>query len=64
MKKKGSLFFKSFYLSFICALCLFIFFYGISKAYTKVRKTGFSDDRKAVEISKNGIKILDFEFEF
>lgn len=43
-------------------LCIFFGIYGVCRAYEKIRKTGFGEYRKAVEIEEDGIKILDFEF--
>ncbi len=60
--KKGRLFFKSFLFSMVVAFCLIFSVYGVSKAYSACRKIGFDEDKKAVEISKNGFRILDFKF--
>ena len=60
---KIKVFFKSFYISFVLALCLFIGIYGTAKAYEKMRLIGFGEYKKAVEIKGNVLRILDFEIE-
>lgn len=57
------MFFKSFYISFVLALCLFIGIYGTAKAYENMRLIGFGEYKKAVEIKGNVLRILDFEIE-
>ncbi|MEE1238361.1 MAG: hypothetical protein UHO61_00355 [Acutalibacteraceae bacterium] len=60
---KIKVFFKSFYISFVLALCLFIGIYGTAKAYENMRLIGFGEYKKAVEIKGNVLRILDFEIE-
>ena len=60
--KNGSLFLKSFLFSMVVAFCLIFSVYGVAKAYSACRKIGFDEDKKAVEINKNGFRILDFKF--
>lgn len=62
IKRKTVVFFKSLYLSSVILLCIFFGIYGVCRAYEEIRKTGFGEYRKAVEIEEDGIKILDFEF--
>lgn len=56
-------FFKSFYISAVIALCLFIGIYGTSKAYENMRLVGFGEYKKAVQLDGNILRILDFEIE-
>ncbi len=66
MKTKGSLnvFLRSFYLSLSVILCLLILFFGICKAYENTTRIAFGKTKSALDISKDGIIILDFEIEF
>ena len=56
-------FLKSFYISFVAALCLFIGVYGAARVYENARLIGFGEYKKAVEIEGNVLRILDFEIE-
>lgn len=56
-------FFKSFYISAVILLCLFIGFCGTAEAYENMRLIGFGEYKKAVEIDGNVLRILDFEIE-
>lgn len=58
------LFFKSFYISLVIALCFFAFCFGICKIYENIRLIGFGEYKDAVEITNASIRILDFEYEF
>lgn len=61
--KKMKTFLKSFYISFVAALCLFIGVYGAARVYETARLIGFGEYKKAVEIEGNVLRILDFEIE-
>lgn len=56
-------FLRSFTISFVIALCLFIGIYGTSRAYESMRLIGFGEYNKAVEIDGSVLRILDFEIE-
>lgn len=56
-------FFKSFYISAVILLCLFIGVCGTAKAYENMRLIGFGEYKKAVEADGNVLRILDFEIE-
>lgn len=60
--KKGMLFLKSFLFSMVLAFCVIFSVFSVAKIYTSCRKIGFDEDKKAVEINKNGFRILDFKF--
>ena len=60
---KIKVFFKSFYISFVLALCLFIGIYGTAKAYENMRLMGFGEYKKAVQLDGSVLRILDFELE-
>ena len=59
--KKTRLFFKSFYLSSLILFCLTIGLTGIGKAYENTRQIGFGEYKRAIELTDDGIRILDFE---
>ena len=63
IKRKIKLFFKSFYISAVISLCLFIGIYGTAKAYENMRLIGFGEYKKAVRLDGNVLRILDFEIE-
>ena len=56
-------FLRSFFVSFVAALCLFIGVYGTAKVYENARLIGYGEYKKAVEIKGNILRILDFEIE-
>lgn len=56
-------FFKSFYISAVISICLFIGIYGMSKAYENMRLVGFGEYKKAVQLDGKVLRILDFEIE-
>ncbi len=58
------LFLKSFYLSAVILFCLSFGAYGISKAYENTRQIGFGEYKKALAVTDEGIRILDFEIKF
>ena len=62
MKKKKA-FIKSFYLSAVITLCLFIGIYGTAKAYENMRLIGFGEYKKAVQLDGSVLRILDFELD-
>ena len=49
----------------VTAALLFVIalsYLAVCKTYEAIRKNGFNDTRKAVIISRNYIKVLDFEY--
>lgn len=63
IKKQKKLLLRSFYISSVLALCLFIAFFGMARAYENTRQIGFGEYKKAVEYENGTIRILDFEIE-
>ena len=61
--KKMKAFFKSFYISAVILLCLFIGFCGTARVYENARLIGFGEYKKAVEFDGDTLRILDFEIE-
>ena len=64
MKKNTRIFFRSFYISGVVAVCLILGIFGIMKAYEGIRLIGFGEYRSAIEIDEGGIKIFDFNLRF
>lgn len=61
MKRRTKTFFRSFLISSIIVFNLLFGFLGISKAYENIRKIGFGEYRKAIEIKEEKIIFFDFE---
>ena len=51
-----------FIISFIVTSCLIYGFLGACIAYEKISEIAYGDKKTAVELSKNGFRIFDFEF--
>ncbi len=61
--KKHKIFLRSFYISAVVIFCIFIAFFGISKAYENIRLIAFGEYRNAVEIKENELRFFDLSFE-
>ena len=64
MKRKTNVFLRSFYLNSVIIFCVFLAVAGISKSYEGIRQVGFGEYKKAIEITENEIRILDFNINF
>ncbi len=62
--KKVKVFFKSFYISALILFCFSIAAVGVAMAYENTRQIGFGEYKRAIEITEDGIRILDFEMNF
>ena len=51
-----------FIISFVMSSCVLFGFLGVCIAYENIVRTAFGEYKNAVEISKDGIRILDYEF--
>lgn len=60
--QKSNILLRTVYITTTILLCLFFGFYGVFSAYKNIRQLAFGEYRKAVEITEEEIKILDFEF--
>ena len=60
MIKIKRVFIRSFSISFVVAVCFFSGLFGIAKAYENTRRIGFGENKKAVAIEEDGLRILDF----
>ena len=62
--KKGRLFFRSFYISFVVLTCLVFGFFAMARAYETTVLLESGEYKKAVEISDGSLRIFDFEINF
>ncbi|MBO4693146.1 MAG: hypothetical protein J5659_01970 [Clostridia bacterium] len=56
---------KNFYyfsISFIITACILVGFTAICTAYQNIVKTAYGETKSAIEIERDGIRILDFEY--
>lgn len=61
MKKETKIFFRTVRLTSIVLTCILIGFFGITEAYENIRRIGFGEYRKAIEIENGTLKFFDFE---
>lgn len=64
MRLKTKIFLKSYYLTTVIIICIFIFCYGIGKAYESMVYMSSGEKKSAVRVTDSGIRILDFEIKF
>ncbi len=60
MKRKTKTYFRTFYISFVIIMCLTLGWIGVSAAYENTVQVAFGEYKKAIEISNESIRILDF----
>lgn len=60
MKNKTKIYFRSLYIAFIIICCLCFGFIGIAKSYENTVSVAYGQYRPAIEITSDGIRILDF----
>ena len=60
MKRQTKTFFRSFYITLVILLCISIAFIGITTAWENIIEVAFGRYDKAVEITDDTIRILDF----
>lgn len=63
MKRNTKIYLRSFYLSLVIIFCLLIGWIGISTAYKNTLRLGWGQEKKAIEITDDYIRILDFTIE-
>lgn len=61
MKEHTKTYLRTFYITLIIAMCLAIGCLGIAAAYENTVQVAFGEYKKAIEISNEKIRILDFE---
>ncbi len=59
--QKNSVFLRTVYITTTILLCLIFGVYGVFSAYKNIRQIAFGEYRSPIEITREGIKILDFE---
>ena len=64
MKRSRTVFFRSVRLTAVIVLCLLLGGYGTAKAYESIRQTAFGEYCAAVELTADGLRILDFVIPF
>ncbi len=60
MKRQTKQYFRTFYITLVILVCISLGFIGVSKAYESIRQTAYGDYKKAIEITDETIRILDF----
>ncbi len=60
MKRQTKTFFRTFYISLIILLCLSFGWVGISTAWENTVQTAYGEYKKAIEITDETIRVLDF----
>ena len=64
MKEKLKIFLRTAVLGTVISLSLILGGLSVFKAYENIRFVGFGEYKKAVEITENSIRILDFTINF
>lgn len=62
--KAVRIFFRSAAMTAVVLFCITAVFLGICESWEAIRQVSFKDDRPAVYLGNEGIRILDFELEF
>ncbi len=60
MKTQTKTYFRTFYISLVVILCLCLGWIGISTAYENTVRIAYGEYRDAIQITEEGIRILDF----
>lgn len=60
MKLQTKLYFRTTYITLIVLLCICLGWIGVSSAYENTVQTAYGKYQKAIEISSDTIRILDF----
>ncbi len=60
MKNERRLFWRSFALTSVILACLILGGFGIKEAYENTVRIGLGEYRSAVELTSEGLRILDF----
>lgn len=62
MKRNTKIFWRSFLISSLIVICLYIIIAGIGESYKQMRRIGFGEYKSAVEYTDGVLRILDFSF--
>lgn len=60
MKRYTKTYFRTFYITLVIVLCLSLGWIGVSAAWQNTVQVAFGEYKKAIEISDETIRILDF----
>lgn len=60
MKRQTKTYFRTFYITWIVIMCLVFGWLGIATAYENTVQIAYGEYKKAIEISDEEIRILDF----
>lgn len=60
MKRQTQTYFRTFYISLVIILCFCLGWIGISTAYENTVQIAFGEYKDAIELTENGLRILDF----
>lgn len=64
MKRQTKTYFRTLYITLVILLCLSLGWIGISTAYENIVSVAYGEYKKAIEISEDTIRILDFLIKF
>ncbi len=64
MKEKTKVFFRTFFIGTVVSMSIIFGGLSVAKAYENIRQIGFGEYKKAVEITEDSIRILDFTINF
>ena len=60
MKRQTKTYFRTLYITLVIMLCVSLGWIGVSAAYENTVRIAYGEYRKAIEINKDTIRILDF----
>ena len=63
MKRETKIFIRTVKYTSLILFCLIIGFYGMAKSYENIRKIGFGEYRKALEIEDGIFKFFDYQID-
>ena len=63
MKKHTKTYFRTPYLTLVVIMCLMFGWVGVSAAYENTVQVAYGEYKSAIEITREKIRILDFEIE-
>ncbi len=64
IKENVKIFFRSAAVTAVVLFCIATVFLGISKSYEAIHKISNGRERRAVEMTEDGLRILDFKLKF
>ena len=64
MKENFKTFWRTFFITSVIILCVSIAFSGIAIAYESTQSIGFGQNKKALELGKGYLRILDYVIKY